>query len=142
MIDDTDMLGFICQDADMGSAAIGHVIKRTDNSQLHGVLEQQRANYQHSLSAASELLQKTGDAPPKAKPLEKAMAYVSSDLQTLTDNSPSKIAELVIRGNTMGITEITKQLHQYDGSNAQITALAKEQIKMEQDNIEALKKFL
>lgn len=142
MINDTDMLSYICKDADMGCAAVSHVIKLTKNNQLRCVLEEQLSDYQHSYTAAANLLPGKGEIPHSSNALAKTMTYVSTDFQTLTDRSPSKIAELVIQGNTMGITTITKQLHQYDGSNDKITALAKQQIAMEQSNIEALKAFL
>lgn len=142
LIHDTEMLECICQDADMGRAAVGHVINLTQDTQLRDVLKQQRSDYQRSYAAAAAHLQKKGDAPPSAKLLTKAMAYIGSDFQTFIDHSASKIAELVIQGNTMGITEITKQLNQYDGSNRAITDLAHEQIKMEQKNIDNLKAFL
>lgn len=142
MIHDTDMLEIICQDADMGQAAVGHVINLTKDTSLRDELKKQRSDYQRSYAAAAALLQEKGCTPPSAKSFTKAMTYVSSELQTLADHSPSKIAELVIQGNTMGITAITKQLHQYDGSNHAITNLANEQIRMEQKNIDNLKGFL
>ncbi|MFQ9798222.1 MAG: hypothetical protein ACLR23_04035 [Clostridia bacterium] len=62
--------------------------------------------------------------------------HISSDVKTISDNSPSKIAEMVIQGNTMGVTKMTKRIHEYDGDNKKIVALAQKHVAMEEDNIE------
>lgn len=42
----------------------------------------------------------------------------------------------------MGVTEMTKQLNSYQGSDQAVRGLAERHIKTEQDNIEEMKKYL
>ena len=45
------------------------------------------------------------------------------------DNTTSKIAEMVIQGSTMGITKMTKVLHEYGGGNPEINLWRKSRLK-------------
>ena len=42
----------------------------------------------------------------------------------------------------MGITKLTRQLNEYDGSDDSAARLAQKQLKTEQANIDEMKKFL
>ncbi|MFA7138865.1 MAG: hypothetical protein WC151_10140, partial [Bacteroidales bacterium] len=57
-------------------------------------------------------------------------------------NKPSHIADMLIKGNTMGVTGITKSLNSHKNADPQIQSLADRFIKLEQSNIERLMKFL
>ena len=74
--------------------------------------------------------------------MAKMMSYVSSSAKTMMDNSASKIAELMIQGSTMGITNMTKSVHDYDDSDQDVKKLAEKHIKTEQANVDEMKKFL
>ena len=54
----------------------------------------------------------------------------------------SKIAEMMIKGSTMGITKNIKNIHKYDGMSGDIMMLANKLVATEQDNIDQMKKFL
>ena len=69
-------------------------------------------------------------------------SYVTSSMKTIKDHSPSKIADMMIQGSTMGITKMIKRINEYDGEDEQILDLARKQVKTEQANIEQMKKFL
>lgn len=142
MSDDTAMLEALCQDADMGRSAAQHVLKLVHNEALAATVREQLADYDHAYGSAAQILLETGGETPKPKNAAKAMTAVSTDMQNLMDPSSSKIAELMIQGNTMGITTVTKQLHQYGEGKQEIVELARKQVEMEQRNIEDLKKFL
>lgn len=142
MVDDTKLLEFICEDADMGRDAVHHVIRLTDDEGLRGVLERQLADYDNSFTSAERLLRERGEEARHTGPFAKAMTHMSSDMKTMTDRSPSKIAELMIQGSTMGITTMSKHINDYTGEDTGIVELAKKQVQMEQRNIEELKQFL
>lgn len=142
MLNDTQLLEYLCQDAEMGRDSLSHIASLTKNNELQGLLTKQVANYQKSYQAADRLLHEKGKQAKGINPVTKVSGYVMSSMQTLVDDSPSKVAEIVIQGNTMGITSMTKYLNQYDGSDTQVAKLAKQQLKLGQNNIDQLKKFL
>ena len=143
MIDDIQMLGSITETADMGRDSLRHVIEKTKNPQLRGALEKQYSQYDDIYRAADGLLLSKNGKPKMTSPALKAYSHMVSNFKTETaDNATSKIAEMVIQGSTMGVTEITKQLHEYQGSDNTVRSLAEKHVKIEQDNIEEMKKFL
>ena len=60
----------------------------------------------------------------------------------MMDNSPSKIAEIIIQGSTMGITDMKKHMNEYQGVNYNVMELAEKHVETEQANIEEMKGFL
>ena len=62
-------------------------------------------------------------------------------MKTLTDQSNSKIAELLLQGTNMGIIEGRKLLNNKE-TNQEIHDLLEEFVTMQEDSVEQLKKFL
>ena len=62
--------------------------------------------------------------------------------ESMKDNTPSHIAEMMIQGNAMGLTKITRRLGEYDGEDKAICGLAGKLLSTEQNNIEQMKRFL
>lgn len=67
---------------------------------------------------------------------------VMSTVQTISDPSDSKIAEMVMKGNNMGITKGLKHLHDYEGDDPKVRTLAERLLSTEQANVEQMKPFL
>ena len=142
MTQDIEMLEYICKNAEMGRDNLSHILDKIEDAELHKCLVSQMEEYQKTYDSAYEMLDNLGHKPESAGVMAKTMAHLTSDVKTISDNSPSKIAEMVIQGNTMGVTKMTKRIHEYDGENKKIIALAQKQVTMEEDNIEEMKKFL
>ena len=70
------------------------------------------------------------------------MSWMGIELNTLTDTSNSKLAQILIQGNDMGIIKGTKLLNNLTFEDSQIENLLKDFINLQQENIEGLKKFL
>ena len=129
MINDIEMLDYICQNAEMGRDGIMNIIKSTDDLPLRQALEAQLTEYQQTYDAADQMLRERGKQPTSVNPMAKASSFVMSKVKTLTDNSPSQIAEMMIQGSTMGVTKITKRMNEYDGSDRRIVSLAESSSK-------------
>jgi len=50
-------------------------------------------------------------------------------MNTLIDSTDSHIAQMVIQGSTMGVTQMTKLLHSSEGADGVSTQIAKDFIK-------------
>nr|WP_122013274.1 hypothetical protein [Maliibacterium massiliense] len=142
MLDDCTMLSNICQNTEMGRTGIAHVMDLTRDTDLRQALEAQLSEYHQIYDAADAMLQEKSEGPEHISPMAKVMSYLSANFKTMQDPSSSKIAEMMIQGSTMGITKMTKWLHDYDGGDNRITRLAQKLVKTEQANIEEMKHFL
>lgn len=143
MIDDITMLSTITETADMGRDSLNHVLEKTTDPQFKSALQKQYMQYDETYKSAEQILDSKGKKPQKAGAPVKLYANMVAGFKTLaTDNTTSKIAEMVIEGSTMGVTEMTKQLHNYQGSDQAVRDLAQNHINTEQQNIEEMKKYL
>ena len=78
-------------------------------------------------------------------PMKKAMLWTSIKANTFTDNSTSHIAELMLKGTVMGVTELTKIKNDYKNDLAldeRIIELVNGFVSMEELFEKRLKKFL
>lgn len=143
MIDEKQMLDCITESADMGINSLKHVKNQTDNWALTSALEAQIAEYQRDYTEASEMLNNLGHKPKRIGIAPKLFANLTADVKArAAEDRPSAIAEMVIQGSTMGVTEVTKKLNDYTGSDPVIRGLAERHVHTEQANIEAMKRFL
>ncbi|MEG2037119.1 MAG: hypothetical protein RRZ93_03940, partial [Ruthenibacterium sp.] len=71
-------------------------------------------------------------------------AQLGIKVQTLRDSSPQKLAEMLIEGSHMGVTEITKALKSAEGTqvNAGAVALAQRLQAAENQYADELTSFL
>ena len=136
MLNDAEMLGSLCQDADIGRSAAQHVLKLVHNNALAGTIQEQLQDYDHAYQSAAQILLESRCKPPKPKSVAKAMTAVSTEMQTMFDPSSSKIAQMMIQGNTMGVIELTKARADCEGAQANAQDLAARLLSLEQENIE------
>ena len=81
------------------------------------------------------------DTPDETNIMNKAMISVGIDMKTLIDDSTSKLAEIMLQGVEMGITEGVKVLNNKT-LNKEVHDLISDYVNMQEKNAENLKKFL
>ena len=139
---DLDLLEKTYQNANMGIVALKSVIDKSTDAEFKNAINKQLMDYHKIADRSKEELMKSGAETKGNSALEKLMLKGNVRMNTMVDSSRSHIAQMIIRGSTMGITQMTKLLNskpEADGSSARI---AKEFIHLEQDNIDKMKKFL
>ena len=104
MKDDCTLLNHIRQTTEMGVDGIDSVIQYADGT-FRQALEQQRTEYNKIHSSADQLLRKHGGRPEDVSAFAKWSSELSSGVKTMMDSSQSNIADMMIRGNTMGVTK-------------------------------------
>lgn len=139
---DTQLLQYVHKTAEMGIEGLQDVEDRIRDEGLRRAVRQQIAEYKTISKESGELLRAKGHEPEDPGLMARMSSEVMSTAKTFPDASPSKIAEMVIQGNTMGITKGTKHLNDYAGDDPKVKALARRLISTEQDNVEQMKQFL
>jgi len=74
--------------------------------------------------------------------VQKAMTWMGIQFNTITDTSNSKLSELLIQGNDMGVVKGTKLLNNYSFMNDEIKNIVSDFVRLQEKNIDDLKKFL
>jgi hypothetical protein len=72
----------------------------------------------------------------------RTMADMMTRLQLAGGNSDSKIAGMMIQGNTRGVIKGLKNLHQFNKQDQQVTSLSQKLLDCENANIRQMQSFL
>lgn len=113
-----------------------------ENTDFKQHLESQYREYAKFHKTAQEMLNQKGYDEKGIGSPSKVMTYLMINIQTLTNQTPSHISEMLITGSTMGVIDAIKKLKEYSDAESKIRNFMEELKIMEEDNIEQLKKFL
>ena len=126
----------------MGMDAIHFVLDKVEDETFKQTLEIEYAKQEDVSKRANEIYAKYSDKEPhETGTMNKIMTWYGIEMKTLTDQSNSKIAELLLQGTNMGIIEGRKLLNNKE-TNQEIHDLLEEFVTMQEDSVEQLKKFL
>lgn len=139
---DVELLQFVHETAVMGIEGLKSVKDYVRDDKLSRALESQAEEYRRIASSSGILLQKKGEKPKDPNLMAKVSSELMSTAKTMIDSSASNIAEMVIQGNTMGITKGTRHLNDYSGNDGGVRRLAEKLLATEQENVEQMKQFL
>lgn len=128
----------------MGSDSIEKLLDKVQDGQLKSAMMKQLNGYESFASKAKMMLSDNGEEAKEESPMTKFWATVGMKMNTMMDSSVSHIAEMMIEGSTMGITDTTKIINEYEGKEEcrDAVTLARDIVKFEQGNIEVMKKYL
>lgn len=142
MINDTEMLTYILQNAEMGCQGIKSVRKGECSQALDTVLTNQLARYGKIYSTAGSMLRNLGEDLHRVSPIARTMTRLTATRDLKRDPSGSHVAEMMIKGNTMGVNKMAQHLRDYDRTDPNITLLAKKMLDVEQEHIREMRAFL
>ncbi len=137
-----DFLAEIYRGANMGVQTINNLLMKVTDNAIYNELKYQLRSYEEIANEAYVEIMKRNSKPKDISMFDKMSAKMSIGLNTFINNNSSHIADMLIKGNTMGVTGITKSLNSHSEADEGIKNLADRFIKLEQDNIDRLKKFL
>ena len=75
-------------------------------------------------------------------PMARTMADMASRSKLMYNKNDSKIAEMMVQGNTRGVIKSLKNLHRYHQNDGQVTAMAQKLLDCENNNIKQMEGFL
>nr|WP_312576810.1 hypothetical protein [Sedimentibacter sp.] len=137
-----DFLAEIYRGANMGIQTINNILMKVTDNTIYNELKYQLRSYEEIANEAYIEIMKRNNKPKDISIMDKMSAKMNIEINTFINRNPSHIANMLIKGNTMGVTGITKSLNSHIDTDKDIKSLADRFIKLEQDNIDRLKKFL
>ena len=143
MNQNAELLNFIYQNSQMGVSTISQLLKiAKDDAAFKSQLQTQFEEYNEVHEEAKQKLNANGYDEKGITALEKLKTYLMINMQTLTDKSSSHIAEMLIIGSNMGVLDAVKNLKKYPAAEIDIRELMQKLLKIEENNVQQLKKFL
>ena len=126
----------------MGMDSISSIAEKVTDDQLKDDLQSEYNQYNSILNDVNAELGKYEEFPKELNPAQKMMGWFDIQMSTLTDNSDSKIAEMLIKGTNMGIIEGVKLLNNNPETTPEIKNILTNFIQFQENNVERLKKYL
>ena len=139
-----ELLEELYKNVNMGTESLTGMISKVKSTNLSAELTSQLNGYSDlSKKIESEFKAVTGGAPDKSM-LSKMTTKLGIEMSTLTDSSDNRIAQMVIEGTTMGITDTIRLVRNYENSNCKESALslAKNVVSFQENAVERTKSFL
>ena len=129
-----EALAEIYRNAELALQSISNILPAVEDEKIKEELLRQHERYEH-FSARASIIARDMDLELKEPgPMKKVMMWGSIKMSTMTDNSRSHIAEMMVQGTVMGITALKATAGDIpaDG-NDEIISLLEEMIKEEEE---------
>ena len=129
-----EALAEIYRNAQLALQSISNVLPAVEDARIKEELSRQHEAYEQFSAKAQVLARDKGLELKEPNPMKKVMMWGSIKMSTMTDNSPSHIAEMMVQGTVMGITALKSTLGDLpsDG-NEQILSLIEEMLQAEEE---------
>ena len=123
-----NILDEVNKGASMGINAITYIFPKVKDSDFKKVLNVERNKYE-----------KISD---EINSMEKMMTWYGIQINTIKDDSTSKLSELLMQGTNMGILEGRRLINQNNNIAQDVKNILNDFVVMQEDSIETLKKYL
>ena len=139
-----EFLGELYKNMKMGSDSIVNILPKVDGKELRQELTAELDRYEEFAKEIAKELHASGEEAKEDNILSKLGAKVGMAMNTMMDSTDSHIAQMMIEGATMGITENTKLIHEYENKNCSERSLklARETVRFMEDSVERMKNYL
>lgn len=131
-----------CRNTRMAQRTIHTVLNKVYDENLAYDLGQQADVYRELEHKAERTLRLEGLGFRDSSGLERAIQWTSIQTGTLLNTSTAHVADMMIRGNARGITDLMKATHNNKLVGSYANELAAELMDFEEKNIEKLKSYL
>lgn len=139
-----EMIEQLYKNVKMGSDSIIKLMPKVSDGNFKTELTNQLNGYEKFAVRAKDMLHLEGIEAKEENVMTKMWASIGMTMNTLTDSSDSHIAQMVVEGSTMGVTDTIKLLREYENTDVSedTLSLAREIIKFEEENIEKMKSHI
>lgn len=140
---DQKMLSSILKTTQMGQIGIRSVLDTSSmRPGLRKALQSQLREYDTIESEAHAIASQRGWELKEVQPISRMMTDMATHMKLRRGNADSKIADMMIQGNTRGMVESLKNLHQYQQDDSQVRVLCQRLLDCETANIRQMQPFL
>lgn len=145
MNENTEILEYIYKGANMGAESITTLIKtlQSKDNKIKPVLEEELKKYEEYIKKSEKQLKKLKVELKEFSTMAKMSSWMGIKMEMLKDNSDARIADMLIKGLTMGTIDMNKRIDNYEKIvDKDVLKLAKEFKSFQEDSIEKLKVYL
>lgn len=138
-----NVLDEVNKGATMGMDAISYVSQKAQDNNFKEVLYTEYNKYKDISSRVNDLYENySSKEPHKTNAMNKMMTWYGIQMNTMTDDSTSKLSELIMQGTNMGIIEGRRLLNQNCNIGPDVKNILNDFVVMQEDSVETFKKYL
>lgn len=138
-----DAIDNVYKNAHIAIQSISDVLPLCADKEFSRELKDEYDLYQNKVGEIASFMKERSLTPKDINFFKKAGMWMGIKMNALTDRSTSHLADMMIKGTVMGITELGQLLGREDGSISEETKnLIKDLISLEEEFETRLKKFL
>ena len=126
----------------MASFAIDCIIDKIENKSMEDLLRKQNDCYLNYVEKLEKLSEELKHKPKDINFMLKGMSFASIKTKTMMNNETSHLAEMLVQGTTMGITDTIKAKSEYPSENHKLNNIVDSIISHEEKFVESLKDYL
>ena len=142
MKDSKELLSSILKTTQMGQVGIRSVLDSNMRPTLRKALESQLQEYDSIETEAHCIASSRGCQVPELDPIVRTMSDMMTRMRLTGGNTDSKIAGMMIQGNTRGMIKGLKDLHQFGQQDHIVRSLSQKLLDCETANIRQMQGFL
>ena len=138
-----NILDEVNKGATMGMDAISYVSEKASEGRFKEVLDTEYNKYKEISNRVNELYSNySSKEPHETNAMNKMMTWYGIQMKTMTDDSTSKLSELLMQGTNMGIIEGRRLLNAKEHADHDVMNILNDFVVMQEDSVETLKKYL
>jgi hypothetical protein len=137
-----EILSSIMKTTQMGQIGIRSVLDTAMRPSLRKALEDQLREYDSIETEAHTIATQRGWELKELDPAVRFLADRMTRMKLTGNNTDSKIAGMMIQGNTKGMITGLKNIHQFNGQDQRVTILSQKLLDCETANIRQMQSFL
>lgn len=131
------------KNAHIALQSISDLMPECPSTKMREELQTEHDGYEKIIGEISEYMKSNNIEPKYIGVMKKAMLWTSIKMNAMTDDSRSHLAEMMLKGTIMGITELMQLLTRSDGKvKPEILALVEKLKNLEEEYEENLKALL
>jgi len=138
-----NILDEVNKGATMGMDAITFVSEKVSDHTFKEVLDTEFNKYKDISRRVNDLYSNYSDKEPhETNTMNKMMTWYGIQMKTMTDDTTSKLSELLMQGTNMGIIEGRRLMNQNPNAAPDVKSILNDFVVMQEDSVETLKKYL
>lgn len=145
MNENFELVEYMYQDSEMATETLTETLKDLNGKEnkIKPVIEDILKGYERYLEECTKILKSNGIELKSNGFMAKMGATIGIKKEIREDNSDASIADMLIKGISMGSLDMEKKINNYkENAQKEYLKLAKDFFTFQKDNMEALKKFL
>ena len=138
----SQLLNATFKNVTMATHAIDSIRDKIQDKKLSKLLEKQNQIYENLTAKCENLASEISQELHPINMFAKMSSSASINMKTMFNDETNHIAEMLIQGTTMGITDIIKSIGEFNSADKEIKNVAIDLQHSEEEFVDSLKTFL